>query len=55
VSKTTIKEGNIPNEKDLYSVARVNFQKCYPKIKAITKDIDRISTKGHFRFIFKKI
>lgn len=32
----------------------MNFQKCYSKIKAITQDIDRISTKGHFHFIFKK-
>lgn len=32
----------------------MNFQKCYAKIKAITKDIDRISTKGHFQFIFRK-
>lgn len=33
----------------------MNFQKCYAKIKAVTKDIDRISTKAHFHFLFKKL
>ena len=39
---------------NLYTVARLNFQKCYNKIKGITKDIDRISTKGHFHFVIKR-
>lgn len=33
----------------------MNFSKCYQKIKQLNKDIDRISTKAHFHFIFQKI
>lgn len=43
------------DEKNLYSVARVNFKTIYHKIKAISKEIDGISTKGHFHFILKKL
>lgn len=42
------------SEMVLYTVARLNFQKCYNKIKGITKDIDRISTKSHFHFVLQK-
>lgn len=32
----------------------MNFQKCYTKIRALTKDIDGISTKQHFHFVVRK-
>jgi hypothetical protein len=32
----------------------MKFTKFYSKLKAITKDIDRISTKGHFNIVAKK-
>lgn len=39
----------------MYTVARMNFQKSYPKLIKVTKDIDRMSTKGHFHIVLKKV
>lgn len=33
----------------------MNFQKCHSKIRALNKDIDGISTNGHFHFVLRKI
>jgi hypothetical protein len=49
VSRKELKEEII-----LYTVARMNFQRCYPKIKALTKDIDGISKNQHFHFIVRR-
>lgn len=48
-----INQKNVPKQQILYTAARIKFQKCYNKIKAITKDIDRMSTKAHFHFVFQ--
>lgn len=37
----------------IYTVARLNFKKVYDKLKKVTKDIDRISTKAHFHIYCK--